>query len=349
VENGLRELLQRELGATSVALSNVRGLAGGYSRETFSFDADVEYPDGRRERLPLILRRDPVPASAILPTDRGIEHRLLQRVAALGVVPAPASLALDPTGEFVERPGLVIRRLPGKSDLTALFGGEDADQLESVATDLCEQLARLHQVPIAALDPDGELRDPLRKGVDTSGWEAYVRSQIAYLKRSYQQTAFDAMPIFYDAYCSLEHNLPAPVPLTFVHGDFQPSNYLYEDGKISGIIDWELAHIGDPREDLGALYHVQSLMGYDLMGAVTADGGFLQHYTKLSGIPVSQSDLDFFRLLWLSGVQTPPLEAVKRRLDGEHDEFMHIYIIQPIIQGMAAFMAQLGYPAAQEA
>ncbi len=348
MEEAIGALLKEQLGAKDVRVYGLRPIFGGYSRETFAFDADVTHADGRVEAMPLILRRDPVPASSILPTDRGIEYRLLLRVAGATGVPAPRAIALDETGAHVERAALVIERLPGKSDLSALFGGPDADQLESVATDLCEQFAKLHLASMAKLDPDGELRDPLKKGVDTSSWEAYVRSQIAYLKRSYVKTAFDAMPVFYDAYCSLERNLPTPAPLNFVHGDAQPSNYLYADGKITGVIDWELSHIGDPREDLGALYHVQSLNGWDLMGAVKKEGGFLGYYSKLTGIPVSQADLDFFRLLWLSGVQTPPLEAVKRRLDGEHDEFLHLYIIQPIIAGMAPFAAQLGYPTVSE-
>lgn len=344
LERGIKDLLKRDLGAEQVEVSGLRALAGGYSRETFAFDAQVAYPGGREETLELILRRDPRAAASILPTDRGIEHRLLSRLAKATDFPLPESIALDATGEFVERPALIIRKLPGKSDLTALFGGGDADQLEAVATDLCEQLAKLHQIPITIADPTGELRDPMAKQLDTTSWRGYVRSQIAYMKRMYATTSFDAMPVFYDAYCSLENSLPPEVPLTFVHGDFQPSNFLYEHGKISGIIDFELSHIGDPREDLAAIYHVQSLQGYDLMGAVKADGGFLQHYSKLSGIPVTQADVNFFRLFWLSGIQIPPIEAIKRRLEGAHDEFMHIYIIQPIIAGMNPFAAQLGYP-----
>ena len=344
MQDGLAALLVRDMGASEVRISNLRGLAGGYSRETFAFDADFRYPDGRSEQLALILRRDPVASSAIIPTSRPIEHRLLQRVAAASGVPAPRSLALDATGEFVERPALVITRLPGKSDLAPLFGGADADQLESVATNLCETLAKLHLSSINAIDPDGEMRDPMNRGIDTSSWEAYFASQVAFLKGNYPRTAFSAHPVLYDTYCTLEHARPAPAPLTFVHGDFQPSNYMYEDGKISGLIDWELCHIGDPREDLGALIHVSALMGWDLVGAVKREGDFLGYYSSLTGIPVTRHDVEYFRMLWLCGILTPTLEAVKHRLEGEHDNFMHIYLMQPIMAGFPPFAAQLGYP-----
>ena len=45
---------------------------------------------------------------------------------------------------------------------------------------------------------------------------------------------------------------PDPAP-TLVHGDFQPGNMLYADGRLTGIIDWELASIGAPLLDVGWL------------------------------------------------------------------------------------------------
>lgn len=344
MEQGLAALLRRDMGASDVRISNLRGLAGGYSRETFAFDADLRYADGRGEQLSLILRRDPIASSAIIPTSRPIEHRLLQNVATATGLPAPRSVALDETGEFVERPALVITRLPGKSDLAPLFGGADSAELESVATHLCETLAKLHLSSISAIDPQGEMRDPMNRQIDTSSWERYFASQVAFLKRNYPRTAFAAHPVLYDCYCTLEHARPASAPLTFVHGDFQPSNYMYNNGKITGLIDWELSHIGDPREDLAALTHVSALMGWDLMGAVMKEGGFLGYYSKLTGIPVTAHDVEYFRMLWLCGILTPTLEAVKHRLEGEHQNFMHIYLMQPIIAGFPPFAAQLGYP-----
>ena len=41
------------------------------------------------------------------------------------------------------------------------------------------------------------------------------------------------------------------MPLALVHGDCQPSNVLVADGADPLVIDWEFAHIGDPREDIG--------------------------------------------------------------------------------------------------
>jgi aminoglycoside phosphotransferase (APT) family kinase protein len=128
------------------------------------------------------------------------------------------------------------------------------------------------------------------------------------------------------------------------HGDFQPSNFLYQDGKVTGIIDWELSHVGDPREDIGWLAQMQLMTGLDLMGAVKVDGGFLGHYTKLTGIPVTPEDVRFFQLFMASSIGAPIVAAVKRRLEGAHSEFLHVYMLQPIVASAPVFAAVLGYP-----
>ena len=51
----------------------------------------------------------------------------------------------------------------------------------------------------------------------------------------------------------LDRTRPEPVPSTLVHGDFRNGNLLIDDDGVRAVLDWELAHIGDPREDLGWL------------------------------------------------------------------------------------------------
>lgn len=348
LEATLQDYLRRQFPqAKAVTTRDFRIVAGGYSRETFAADVAIEHRNGSSEQLRLILRRDPPDLTAILRSSRLAEHNLLNRIAGNTSIPVPRSLFLDEGGTFFERPAMLIERLTGKSDLSALFGGADADQLESVATDLCEKLAELHMTAIDRLDPDGDYRDPRGIGSDTSSWDAYMRSQLGYFRSNYVNIAFDPLPVFYDGYCTLQNHLPAPVPLVLCHGDFQPSNFLYENGKITGIIDWELTHIGDPREDIGWFAQMQIMTGIDIMSAVKVDGGFLGHYTRLTGIPVTPEDVRFFQLFMSSSIGAPIVAAVKRRLEGEHSEFLHVYMLQPIVASAAVFAAVLGYPQAE--
>ena len=337
-------------GVRAVRVADLRTIAGGYSQETFSCDCEIEHEDGTTEWLELIVRRDPPPEADILPTSRTVEHRLLERVRAHTSIPVPEAHFLDDAGHTLGRPAMVMQRVPGTSDLTALFAnGPDTPEAEAFATDLCRRLAELHTTPIETLDPEGALRDPRSAGIDVSSWDAYMESSLDYFLKNYRDIAFDPLPVFYDAYTSLRHRLPAPGRLAICHGDFQPSNFLCADGRVTGVIDWENAHIGDPREELGWLYHMSLLMGTDIFGAVKADGGFLGHYTKLSGIEVSMDDVRFFQIFSAASLASPILSAVSRRLAGETSAFMHVYLMQPLVASIPVYASILGYPASSEA
>ena len=49
----------------------------------------------------------------------------------------------------------------------------------------------------------------------------------------------------------LRENLPISREIRLVHGDYRTGNFLYDQNGITGILDWEMAHLGDPHEDLG--------------------------------------------------------------------------------------------------
>ena len=51
----------------------------------------------------------------------------------------------------------------------------------------------------------------------------------------------------------LRANAPEPVEATLVHGDFRLGNFIVDGDGLAAVIDWELAHLGDPAEDIGWL------------------------------------------------------------------------------------------------
>lgn len=348
MEDQLQRLIrQNRPDAQSVRVENFQLLAGGYSQETYSADAVID-SGGGAETLPLIIRRDPPPEIDILPTKRRLEFQILERVGERTGIPVPKAHFLDEHGEVLERPAMVMERARGTADLTPLFAPGNEDEAEAVATEFCERIAELHATSLDTLDPEGDFRDAREVGIDASSWESYMTSSMEFFRESYHQIAFDPLPVFYDMYASLPNKLPTPVPLAMCHGDYQPSNFLYEDGRITGIIDWEAAHVGDPREDIGWLYQLSAITGFDLAGAVKADGGFLQHYSKLSGIPVTEEDVGFFMVFSSAALAAPILDAVRRGLSGESKNFLSTYMLQPLVAAQPGYCGILGYPEAEE-
>ena len=345
MEVQLQEFLARQWpDADQIEIEEFAIIAGGYSRETYRFNACVRR-GAERQTMPMILRKDPPPAAAILDSSRQLEHDLLHRVKEHTNIPVSHShfVENDPA-TFGER-AMLIERVRGSGEPSLLFhGGANADQAESVATHLCELLAELHLTAISKLNPAGELNDPRGEGIEVSSWARYMETTFAYYVHSYDQIAFAPLPVFYDGYLTLRRNQPRELPLVLCHGDFNPSNFLYENGKVTALIDWENSHVGDPREDLGWLALMDFLTNTNILGSVKEDGGFLQHYNKLTGFNVTPEEVNYFSLFSGANIGIPVIGAVRRRLLKEHDGLMALYILMPAIQAEMVFFQCLGYP-----
>ncbi len=232
----LREATRRHFGApaTIEALSRQ---SGGASRQTWSFDAVVN-----GERHALILRRDP-PAQGktererAIAVDRATEFRVLRAAHAAGV------LAPEPLFELTPQDGLgeayVMRRVGGIAIARKLLRDPPYEAARGrIAGQLGEILARIHATDPATLPPLVR-----REAAD----------HIAELRRSLD--ALDQpQPVFELALSWLDRRKPAPLARpVLVHGDYRTGNYLVDETGVTTILDWELAHLGDPVEDLGWL------------------------------------------------------------------------------------------------
>lgn len=102
-------------------------------------------------------------------------------------------------------------------------------------------------------------RDPVSSLIDTLALPAGLarpvhpaRHELDYWASVIEADALHPQPIAEAARRWLERHLPPPGPrLALVHGDYRTGNLLYDgEGRIRGVLDWEMAHLGDPLEDL---------------------------------------------------------------------------------------------------
>jgi aminoglycoside phosphotransferase (APT) family kinase protein len=217
-------------GATGV--TNAVRLSGGASQETWSFD--IVHPGGN---IGAILRRAPqgyglAPARA---AGLDAEAILMQRAHSAGV-PSPQVLhVLRPRDDLGT--GFIMQRIDGETIPRKILRD---DQFAQVRPKLARQiggiLAGIHGLDLAQLP---ELRRM------TSARE------IAELDRDYR--SFDwPRPVFELALRWLRDHDPAPSEqVTLVHGDFRHGNLVIGPEGVRAVLDWELAHLGDPLEDLG--------------------------------------------------------------------------------------------------
>jgi aminoglycoside phosphotransferase (APT) family kinase protein len=80
-------------------------------------------------------------------------------------------------------------------------------------------------------------------------------------------------------------------PVVLVQGDTGPGNFLYADGRVTAVVDWELAHLGDPMDDIAWL----SLRATQEPFTHLPDR--LREYEELSGHPVDEARVRYYRVM----------------------------------------------------
>jgi aminoglycoside phosphotransferase (APT) family kinase protein len=217
-------------GATGVA--NAVRLSGGASQETWSFD--IVHPDGN---IGAILRRAPVGSGAAPSRAAGLnaEASLMQLAHDAGV-PSPRVLyVLRPQDELGT--GFVMSRVEGETIPRKILRDEKfALARPNLARQLGKVLAAIHGLDLAKLPK-------LRRMT--------AAKEIAELERDYRGFEWPR-PVFELALRWLrDHDPGPPQEVTLVHGDFRHGNLIIGPEGLRAVLDWELAHTGDPMEDLG--------------------------------------------------------------------------------------------------
>ena len=217
-------------GATGVV--GAAKLSGGASQETWSFD--IVRPDGN---IGAILRRAPQGYGAAPTRAAGLnaEATLMQLAYDAGL-PSPRVLhVLQPQDELGT--GFIMARVEGETIARKILRDDQFAQARpKLARQLGQVLAGIHGLVLAQLP---ELR------------RMTATREIAELERDYR--SFDwPRPVFELALRWLRDRDPGPPPeVTLVHGDFRHGNLIIGPDGVRAVLDWELAHTGDPMEDLG--------------------------------------------------------------------------------------------------
>jgi aminoglycoside phosphotransferase (APT) family kinase protein len=182
--------------------------------------------------------RIPSHASYVPQVDK--EHRWLPVLASQLPVPIPRPIAKGRPGCGVPAPWSIYGWLDG--DPAAITGVTDHDRL---AADLAGFLAALHRISIVDGPPAGA--HSFNRGGPVSMWDAETRADIEILACEIDVAGALAV---WDAALAAEWDGPD----VWVHGDVTGSNLLIDHGRLSGVIDFGCAAVGDPACDLTAAW-----------------------------------------------------------------------------------------------
>ena len=225
-------LISDRLGQNVTEVKDLKRLSGGASQETWSFNAVS--PTGMRK---MILRRSPFgPSGAGESQAIGLakEAEILRAVQETDI-PAPEVIYLATDADGLGS-AYIMSCIEGETIARPIQSGEQfARARERFSAQCGEALAKLHSINLKKVPdlPTAGALDQLDK------YEALLRSMK--IER----------PVLELALNWLRDNAPTPAEPVLVHGDFRLGNLMIDHEGLAAILDWELCHLGDPREDIG--------------------------------------------------------------------------------------------------
>lgn len=225
----------------------------------------------------VVIRQD----AALSGTDTHVidEYPIIKFVSDHGLqVPEPLFLSAE-TGRF-GRPFIVMSKLSGATG--GGFGGPNPECTREALFDLARFTAKLH-----ALDP----RDSDLPAIWTATPDKDAnRRAVASVHRRMVESQVSPMPLARGTLLWLDRNAPrSPDRPIVVHSDLGLWNLLVEGPKVTAVLDWELAHIGDPMQDLA---YIRPLLG-DRM----AWQEFVDAYLAAGGQEYRPDAIEFFGML----------------------------------------------------
>lgn len=275
--------------AGPIAVENLSRIPGGASRETWSFDA-VWDEGGKNVRDSFIIRRDP-PAS-VLETERDLEFRLYQALQDTGV-PVPRVYWLESDPAWLERTFFMMSRIEGQTDPRTLCTDPLYEAIRpEIGRQKAEILATIHSI-------DWESKGLHFLGVPPSP-AACADMEIERWESTLRKDQLEPWPVLEMALSWLKRNQPAPAQrLTIVHADYRTGNFLYDHEQgIKGVLDWEMAHLGDPLEDVAwACVKSWRWGGDGKIGGLLEREEFYRLYEQFSGIKVDRRSIHFWEVL----------------------------------------------------
>ncbi|QNI08550.1 phosphotransferase family protein [Mycobacterium kubicae] len=215
---------------SQLRITGLRPLTGGASSLTYIAQAAGQ---------PVVVKVAP---AGLPPTGHRDVLRQCRVIKALRptAVPVP-EVVWEDAGRPPEEPPLFVMSLVVGSSFEPLFDFDCAERDDVVAdrfSNAAAVMAALHQIEPTAV---GLGTEPV---IDTY-------AEIQRWCKTLDTVDPTLVPGWRQVATALETSVPAPAPAAIVHGDFRLGNLLAVDDRISGVIDWEIWSVGDPRADVG--------------------------------------------------------------------------------------------------
>lgn len=289
-------------------------LAGGEQVEVLQFPAghsNLTYL--LRTQTPAaeyVLRRAPLGPVAARAHDMVREFRILSAVHPhYPLAPKPVAVCEDPG--VVGAPFFVMERRRGvvaRHGLPEVFRGT-RDAAAEMSRALIDGLADLHRIDVAGAGLAG-LGKP----------EGFLQRQVEGWSERWRQAVTAPVPAMEPVMAWLAERRPEPARVAMLHQDYKLDNVMFaprDPARLTAVLDWEMATVGDPLADLGLSLTYWSLPEAQRMAGVQAAAGWwdrdrmIARYVERTGFEVSG-------LIWYEVLGTFKLAVILQQIHARY-------------------------------
>ena len=282
----LERYLAGQARARRGSIDSVASLSGGTIQENWALGVTVhEGPIAGTHQWVL---RSGAPASIAVSLTRAQEFAVL-RVAHEAGVATPRPLWMCADTSVIGREFFVMSKIAGLAAGHRLTRDPElVPDRVALAESLGENMGRLHTIR----PPRPEL-----------GFLALPRGSSALAAvaayRDYLDRIDAAHPVLEWGLRWCELNSPATGEIRLIHRDYRTGNYMVHDGKLTGVLDWEFAGWGDPREDIGWFTAKcwRFAGGRHEAGGIAAAEDFMRGYERTSGRRYDAAELGYWQVV----------------------------------------------------
>ena len=299
--DALARYLREACGARSVDVHGSTLLSGGAIQQNWGLDVAIS-GGAHKGQHAWVLRTDaPATVASSLPRER--EYAILRFANARGAG-APKPLFLCEDAGVIGQPFFVMEKLPG------VAAGHKVVRMaldrKALAKELAQAAARIHAIPAAAAR------------TELPFLQRFTTREVIVACRAHLDALTEPHPVLEYGLRWCELHAPTREETTFVHRDFRTGNYLVHEGRLTGILDWEFAGVGNPLEDIGWICAKCWCFRHEhhIVGGVAGLDDFIPEYEAASGREVPPEALRYWQVMAHIRWAVIALQQAQRHLSG---------------------------------
>lgn len=282
----LQDWLRGELGADKVTIEKTQLLSGGAIGENWRINVTVT--GGSHAGAQCWVLRTDAASHMAMSHDREDEFACLRAAHDAGVlVPEPVAHCHD--AAVIGAPFMVLGLVGGVAQGRKLVRDPAIENHgDALGERLGAELAKIHS-----------LRPPCRGLEFLSQPEISPALVQVTQMRANVDTLSEVRPALEYVLVWLEENAPATQRIVLCHGDFRTGNYMVENGKLTGILDWEFCHWGDPHLDIGWFCACCWRFGADAReaGGIASREAFYRGYNQQADEALDEDQIPYWEIL----------------------------------------------------